>query len=177
MESRLRSARDRRRSSCAERARAGRRRRTAACPPSNRSRAVTRRSTPKSGIALDAGDRAGRFGVEQPARERDRIAADVEQRAAAPFDAAAHIVRIAAEVAEVSARRDAASPMRPSRMSRRTSSHCGCVRTMNASAIVTPLRSRASTSARASAALSAIGFSQSTCLPASAARIVHGTCR
>ena len=48
---------------------------------------------------------------------------------------------------------------------------------MNASAITTPFRSRAARNARASPADIAIGFSQSTCFPASAARTDQGTCR
>ena len=48
---------------------------------------------------------------------------------------------------------------------------------MNASWISTPAWSRAATSRSASAAVSAIGFSHSTCLPAAAASIESGTCR
>ena len=48
---------------------------------------------------------------------------------------------------------------------------------MNASWTCRPVRSRAATSVSASAAVSAMGFSHSTCLPASIARIVHDTCR
>ena len=48
---------------------------------------------------------------------------------------------------------------------------------MNASATMRPVRALASTSCWASAALSAIGFSHSTCLPASIAWIVSGTWR
>ena len=55
--------------------------------------------------------------------------------------------------------------------------HWGLVRTMKASWIRTPVRSRTSIRVRASSAVSAIGFSHSTCLPASAAFAVHGTCR
>ena len=39
------------------------------------------------------------------------------------------------------------------------------------------MRRAASNIARASAAEAASGFSHSTCLPASAARIAHGACR
>ena len=48
---------------------------------------------------------------------------------------------------------------------------------MKASWISTPARSRTAISFFASSALSAIGFSQSTCLPALAALIDSGTCR
>ncbi len=69
------------------------------------------------------------------------------------------------------------SPIAPERTSSTARSHCGFERAMNASPITTPVRSRAASSVRASSALSATGFSQRTCLPASAARIDHGTCR
>ena len=61
--------------------------------------------------------------------------------------------------------------MRPPRTSSRARSHCGWKRTMNASAIST--RSAAARSAVASCAVSAIGFSHSTCLPAAAALSVQ----
>src|SRR6185437_797945 len=48
---------------------------------------------------------------------------------------------------------------------------------MNASPIFTPERSRTASRVFASAAFIAIGFSQSTCLPASAAFAVQGTCK
>ena len=48
---------------------------------------------------------------------------------------------------------------------------------MNASWTSTPARSRAASSFIASAAVSATGFSHSTCLPAAAASIESGTCR
>ncbi len=44
-----------------------------------------------------------RLGAEHPARHRDRIAADVHQRAAAVLGAASNVVRVAAKVAEVAA--------------------------------------------------------------------------
>ena len=69
------------------------------------------------------------------------------------------------------------SPSAPDCASSFARSHCGCERAMNASPITTPVRSRTSSSWRASAAVRPIGFSHSTCLPASAARIDHGTCR
>ena len=46
---------------------------------------------------------------------------------------------------------------------------------MNASAATRPVRSRKAISASISAAFSAIGFSQSTCLPASRHFAVHST--
>src|SRR6267142_5899057 len=48
---------------------------------------------------------------------------------------------------------------------------------MNASPILTPQRSRASSSVFASATVRLIGFSHNTCFPASAALIDHGTCK
>ena len=48
---------------------------------------------------------------------------------------------------------------------------------MKASATSLPVRARASTSAAASSAVNAMGFSHSTCLPASIALIVQGTWR
>ena len=69
------------------------------------------------------------------------------------------------------------SPMWPSRTNSRARTHWGCVRTMKASPIFTPVRICAASSSRASAASRPSGFSQSTCLPASAQRMDHGTCR
>src|SRR5438477_291153 len=63
------------------------------------------------------------------------------------------------------------SPIAPDCTSSLARTHCGCVRTMNASPIFTPARSRAAIKRRASAAVILSGVSQSTCLPASAARI------
>ena len=59
--------------------------------------------------------------------------------------------------------------MRPSRSSSRSRSHCGWLRIMNASPIFTPVRARTASSVSASATVRLIGFSHSTCLPASAA--------
>ncbi len=67
--------------------------------------------------------------------------------------------------------------MRPERASSRARSQRGSVATMKASPILTPARSRAAIKSRHSALVSEMGFSQSTCLPASAARMDHGTCR
>ena len=53
---------------------------------------------------------------------------------------------------------------------------CAWWRHMNASASTRPLRSAASKAASASSGRRVSGFSQSTCLPASSARIDHGTC-
>ena len=47
---------------------------------------------------------------------------------------------------------------------------------MNASIRIRPARSAASNAPRASSGRRVSGFSQSTCLPASSARIDHGTC-
>jgi hypothetical protein len=67
--------------------------------------------------------------------------------------------------------------MRPERTISRAASHCGWVRTMKASCTLRPVRSRTSSREAASAALRAMGFSQSTCLPCSMARADQGTCR
>ncbi len=48
---------------------------------------------------------------------------------------------------------------------------------MKASASTTPFSRAAASMASTSATVSASGFSQSTCLPARAARIVHSACR
>ena len=69
------------------------------------------------------------------------------------------------------------SPIRPARISPRARTHCGCVRTMNASPTSTPARSRATINCFTSSTLSPIGFSHSTCFPASHALIAQGTCK
>ena len=66
--------------------------------------------------------------------------------------------------------------MAPWRTSSRARIHCGWWVTMNASAATRPVRSRSAISASISSARSAIGFSQSTCLPASRHFAVHSTC-
>ncbi len=48
---------------------------------------------------------------------------------------------------------------------------------MNASMSTRPARSAAAKARSAAAAVRASGFSHSTCLPASSARIDHGACR
>ena len=64
-------------------------------------------------------------------------------------------------------------PIRPDATSSRTATHDGCWRYMNASISSTPASAQASTIVCASPAVSASGFSHSTCLPARAAAIVH----
>ena len=69
------------------------------------------------------------------------------------------------------------SPIAPSRTSSRARLQSGCSRYMNASISATPAERQPSTMCCASAELMASGFSQRTCLPAAAARNVHGACR
>jgi hypothetical protein len=52
-------------------------------------------------VALHEPDDGQRLGAEQPAGDGDRVAADVQERAAAPLGAAADVGRVVAEVAEV----------------------------------------------------------------------------
>ena len=68
-------------------------------------------------------------------------------------------------------------PIRPDATSSRTATHDGCWRYMNASISSTPASAQASTIVCASPAVSASGFSHSTCLPARAAAIVHAAWR
>ena len=69
------------------------------------------------------------------------------------------------------------SPIAPSATSDWTRVHSGWRRYMNASISTTPARRQPSIISPASAVVRASGFSHSTCLPAEAARSVHGACR
>ena len=65
------------------------------------------------------------------------------------------------------------SPMMPDLISSTSRSVCGCSRYMKASPRNVPALRAACIMASASNAVSASGFSHSTCLPASAALIAH----
>ncbi len=67
-------------------------------------------------------------------------------------------------------------PTAPPSTSSRTLAVCGWWRYMNASVSTRPLASAAANASSTSAALREYGFSQSTCLPAASARIVHSWC-
>ena len=67
------------------------------------------------------------------------------------------------------------SPILPWRIRSRVASQRGWRRTIAASQMTTPVRSRTASSRRACSASSAMGFSHKTCLPASAARSDQGT--
>jgi len=67
--------------------------------------------------------------------------------------------------------------MRPEATRSRTFTHEGWRRYMKASTSTRPVRSAADFISRPSAEDSPIGFSHSTCLPASRAAMVHGACR
>ena len=85
----------------------------------------------------------------------------------------------AASVAESSANENCARTTRsePTRGSSSTSrSACGWWRHMNASASTRPAASAASKARSTASTERASGFSHSTCLPASSARIDHSTC-
>jgi hypothetical protein len=66
-------------------------------------------------------------------------------------------------------------PTAPSASSWRARCHCGWCTIMKASAASTPAASRAAISPSKSPACMAIGFSQSTCLPAFIALTLHST--
>ena len=68
-------------------------------------------------------------------------------------------------------------PMAPPATSSWTAWVCGWCRYMNASATWTRAAAAAAAIRSTSATVSASGFSQSTCLPASAARMAHSACR
>ncbi len=84
---------------------------------------------------------------------------------------------VAVEVAEEAGNGTQIDRCAPRESVRARASQRGWVRTMNASPIFTPVRSRAAQKLRASATVVLNGFSHRTCLPASAALIDHGTCR
>ena len=98
----------------------------------------------------------------------DRVAADVVEAAAADVGAVADVGRVDVEVAEEASASARSVADAPRATSSRARSHCGWKRTMNASMIsdAVPVAAR---SCSASSAVSAIGFSHSTCLPAAAA--------
>ena len=94
----------------------------------------------------------------------DGVASDVHQRATTTFGNVADVLRVTVEVAEEAQdRTQFADPAGAT--SSRVRSHCGWVRTMKASPILTPVRSRTASSFLASATVRLIGFSHSTCLP------------
>ena len=68
------------------------------------------------------------------------------------------------------------SPIAPSRISSTSRAVCGWRRYMKASPMKVPARRAAWKTASASRRVSAMGFSTSTCLPASAALIAHSAC-
>ena len=124
----------------------------AACPAPKSSRIEVRRSVPMSGSRSTAPvTRSG----SRPKMKREvliEIAADVHQRAAAGAGPVADVRGVAVEVAEDARASIAARRCAPLATRSLTVSHCGCVRTMNASWILTPVRSRTAMSSRASSA-------------------------
>ena len=138
------------------------------------SSAVRVRSTPVGPNRASALDRLGLGAGEEPGGAH-AVAADVPERPAAPGRVEPPVARRRSGTRTTSgpaaARR---SPRRrPAGAARRSGGWC---RHMNASISTTPRARQCSTIASASAASSARGFSQRTCLPASAAASVQGRC-
>ena len=126
-------------------------------------------------ITSDRGHHVGRLGGEEHPGDVDRVAPDVEEGATAGVDLVPDIPRD--DLVEVREERldgaQLATRPPPRRGGDETSTHSGCSRYMNASMSFTPDRFAASIISAASSLLVASGFSQSTCLPAAAAAIVH----
>ena len=125
---------------------------------------------------LVRGDRL-RLAGEQPHRAH-AVAADVHQRPAVERRprAARRPARSARRRCRTRTRRGSSAAARPPPRRRARGSRRACAwwRHMNASASTSPARSAASKAASASSGRRVSGFSQSTCLPASSARIDHG---
>ncbi len=127
-------------------------------------------------IAFDGTENAGRLLAEKKSRQRDRIAADIEQRASAGLINVPDVRGIAVEIAEEAGNQpqlsDAAGTHQFARADpARMGPHHERFADFHARAIAHGQK------LAASAAVVLIGFSQSTCLPASAALIDHGTCK
>lgn len=126
------------------------------------------------GVAIDAGDHAPGLLHERITRCVDEIASNVVNTTAAALHLVADVRRIHIVVTEEASDR-AELPHAPFVKQCAQAKPLVITRIMNASQIFTPVRARTSSRVFASATVRPIGFSQSTCFPASAALIV-GEC-
>ena len=146
-------------------------------PPAQRSVPAKRTSTPSPPVTWRPLTRSGSPGEQ--AHRAHAVAADVHQPAAVERrPAGARRRRGPCRRCRTRTPRGSAAalPTARSRTSSRSRCACGWWRHMNASASTRPARSAASNAACASSGRRVSGFSHSTCLPASSARIDHGTC-
>ena len=129
------------------------------------------------GIALEQPERARRLRAERHAAARDRVAADIVERAAAGLGLVADVVGVAVVVAHQRLHAAHRADLAAVDQLRAAPPIAGDCEFENASSISTPVRSRTAISGSASRAFIESGFSHSTCLPACIAFRHHSMCR